>query len=122
MLNKVIYYLFIHLFTQSLTHPPYFITVLTIIVCSIRNITSDGHFSDSLEVFDGPQTNGEDGGDYEPQRDPGKYLIIQGLKQVNCVAVETIGRAKTKQKSIYYCLLLQTAAYNPFHIEALPRL
>lgn len=49
----------------------------------MRNIASYGHFSDSLEVFNSPQTDGKDGGDNERQRDPGKYLTIISLKQVN---------------------------------------
>jgi len=72
----------------------------------MRNITSNGHFCDTLEVFDGPQTNSEDGGDYETQRHPGKYLMIQGLKQVNCVEVANIGKAKTKRNETKINLLL----------------
>ena len=54
----------------------------------MRNIAINGHFSDSLEVFDGPQTNSEDGGDYESQRYPGKYLVVKSLQDVKCGEVE----------------------------------
>lgn len=56
----------------------------------MRNIASYGHFSDSLEVFNSPQTDGKDGGDNERQRDPGKYLTIISLKQVNWAVAENI--------------------------------
>ena len=58
----------------------------------MRNIASDGHFSDSLEVFDGPQTNSEDGGYYEPQGYPGKYLVVKSLQEVKYGKVENTAK------------------------------
>lgn len=56
------------------------------------NIASDGHFSDSLEVFDSPQTNSEDRGDYKPQGDPGKHLEVKSLQEVKRGEVENTAK------------------------------
>ena len=52
-------------------------------VCRMRDITRDSHFSYSLEVFNSPQTNSEDGRDNKSQRDPGEYLPRISLKLSN---------------------------------------